>query len=1514
MGVAIDRTASAIAERSRENRRASRGKKHNSWETWNMNKSVCNLMLALSVAANAIGGEIISSARSEVFSIDTVTVTNSTLTVNVSMLPLRLDYSSSLWNDVNCVDDGVRITANRIIASEETVFEENGEGSLFWTPTIAGVYSISLTSSNGITLSKTFDVVAATVMIERDGYNFCKLTASDGVSEIRYTTDGTDPTADSPLYTEPFEVPPSKLSFVRAATFAVGCPQGEVAMAYFKPVASFVSVAQMNCAIDNSGETKMVGYDAIQLPYDVEWEGDASSSVELRVDGELLAERTGSGEVAWMPEREGLTTLTLRTVNGSGGTLAEYSAQYDVVPRNVTITDGATPLNELYPGLCHWITNITIDANVESLGKRVDLNAGNWGPVDADGTGKTVAYRSNTISHNGNTAMSMVVEGPLEWSFKWKVSSEGNWDWLRWSLDGVEKSKISGTGGGWQEVQCVIPEGDHTILWAYTKDGSASSGDDCGWVAFDLPQNASTLFEECSGLTGVTMPYRFRSQFGDTLNGCLITYIAAVYVEVDGEVVATNYVQCGSALGELPAVQSREGYTAAFYTARTGGNEIAADTVVNEDMTVYVRWFVNGYTITFDANGGMGGKTVSQDYGTELVAPMVTRTGYTFAGWFPEVPATVPADDTTYVAQWVTMGEAVGMDEKTRSIPWTVVEGDEWTVDFITTHDGDASLTSGEVPAAEVGGCTNTTLTTTVYGEGNGSFWWKVSCEGMDDELGEWYDYAVFAVDGEEVARIAGDSGWQKVEYEVAGNGFHELSWTFTRDDWDAPDADWENALWLDEFSWTKVLTLADVASVDEASAMLPWTTGGDAEWTIETDASAADTKVGPPSAKSGAVTSGQSSWIEVSIEGPGTAEFMWNVQGGIYRGSPYAYAKVEVDGVQQAQEYNTEGWTNKTLEIDGEGTHTIRWTYLRTTARSVVGDCAWLDGFSWTPPCGHPTTNVVNALEATCTEAGYTGDKVCAECGEVIETGSSIPALGHVEGGGVINAHAATCTGTGYTGDKVCEVCGEVFETGSTIPALGHIEGEGVVTKEPTTAEEGVMTYYCTRCGAVLRTEAIAKIVVVPGSPTFTGEVYTFWYDGADDCGLGKVEESRKNSPTWRSEYVEVNGVKEPALHGTESYAFPVAIAAGETFEAEVVHGTSTDAHIKSVYVMTDAQMLNKFKDSEEWLEGENESMDQLWSGGAVATRAWVVVEQNNVTTGTRYPIDLSQQPVVNLQRGNNAYYNNRFYNPADGNGGLSSTWTVSSYANALGVSLSGVRYVTASVNYTVRIKNGAVFSGRVWNICDPYNTPEFDDGDLLEDIEDAGGLEEAVDAPGLFLVLPEAPAAPSVVGDSDATVTGDAVSGYTVKPSAESGAVEVTIPGGVDAAKVTVEVPPTVESVKANGAAIRIVKGGHDITELLDIPETGGTRFVASATVKEAIVKEAIDKTKGAEVDLKASDPSITTAPTRPGLTYPFSEGATLEGMTQKAEKQGDGEPWTPPVTVKGGASGFYSIGVGK
>ena len=71
------------------------------------------------------------------------------------------------------------------------------------------------------------------------------------------------------------------------------------------------------------------------------------------------------------------------------------------------------------------------------------------------------------------------------------------------------------------------------------------------------------------------------------------------------------------------------------------------------DVTFYAKWTVNNYNITFDANGGTGGTgPTSMAYGSALSAPTVTRTGYTFSHWSPTVPATVPAQDTTYTAQW----------------------------------------------------------------------------------------------------------------------------------------------------------------------------------------------------------------------------------------------------------------------------------------------------------------------------------------------------------------------------------------------------------------------------------------------------------------------------------------------------------------------------------------------------------------------------------------------------------------------------------------------------------------------------------------------------------------------------------------------------------------------------------------------------------------------------------------------------------------------------------------------
>ena len=98
----------------------------------------------------------------------------------------------------------------------------------------------------------------------------------------------------------------------------------------------------------------------------------------------------------------------------------------------------------------------------------------------------------------------------------------------------------------------------------------------------------------------------------------------------------------------------------------------------------------------------------------------------------------------------------------------------------------------------------------------------------------------------------------------------------------------------------------------------------------------------------------------------------------------------------------------------------------------------------------------LANVVEATCTEAGYSGDQVCKWCGETLKKGEEVPALGHKTE--IKDAKEATCTEAGFTGNEVCTVCGETIKAGEEIPALGHKYENGVCTvcgeKDPNYVE----------------------------------------------------------------------------------------------------------------------------------------------------------------------------------------------------------------------------------------------------------------------------------------------------------------------------------------------------------------------------------------------------------------------------------------------------------------------------
>ena len=93
------------------------------------------------------------------------------------------------------------------------------------------------------------------------------------------------------------------------------------------------------------------------------------------------------------------------------------------------------------------------------------------------------SMESGNISNGGNTSieLSVFLNDSATISFMKSVSSENNYDYLRFYINGTQLGYWSGYVS-WSQSTYDIGPGNHVFRWAYTKDGSVSSGLDAAWV------------------------------------------------------------------------------------------------------------------------------------------------------------------------------------------------------------------------------------------------------------------------------------------------------------------------------------------------------------------------------------------------------------------------------------------------------------------------------------------------------------------------------------------------------------------------------------------------------------------------------------------------------------------------------------------------------------------------------------------------------------------------------------------------------------------------------------------------------------------------------------------------------------------------------------------------------------------------------------------------------------------------------------------------------------------------
>ncbi len=120
-----------------------------------------------------------------------------------------------------------------------------------------------------------------------------------------------------------------------------------------------------------------------------------------------------------------------------------------------------------------------------------------------------------------------------------------------------------------------------------------------------------------------------------------------VSFDSDGGTAVADITQDYNTVITAPANPSREGYTFA------GWLPTVPAFMPSYNVACVAKWTINEYTITFDSAGGSAVADITQDYNTPVTAPAdPTRIGYTFDGWLPTVPETMPVDGETCVAQW----------------------------------------------------------------------------------------------------------------------------------------------------------------------------------------------------------------------------------------------------------------------------------------------------------------------------------------------------------------------------------------------------------------------------------------------------------------------------------------------------------------------------------------------------------------------------------------------------------------------------------------------------------------------------------------------------------------------------------------------------------------------------------------------------------------------------------------------------------------------------------------------
>ncbi len=605
------------------------------------------------------------------------------------------------WYNIDCTWDGQnQATYYNYYLRNDDIF--SGDSHIEEDKWLSYLPACTLDSgSSGSTARKLPEVSqqvskpAINIIKNQDAYTITIVSTTPN-AQIFYTLDGTEPTeADtrSYLYTGSFEV--NGTYTIRAIAVCNEYLDSEIEAREISEIEYTVTTGTCGNNITWSLNSKgvltlngtgaMTSYDtAAEYP----WYAYATSITEVVMSNGI----TNIGNYAF----QGCTNLKQCTFPDSLTRIGEYAFEQTAIAE-ADIPAGVTAIGENAFSNCDDLTYVRINGNVEEFGYFVFLDCDALKTVELSDELETIGW---SMFCNCNSLDNVNLPANL------KVIA----DYAFWGCSGLEEIVIpqSVTSIGQQTFYCcyslksaeihanvtTLPIGMFESCYELEQltitSKITSIPEDFLWgcesmTGFVIPETVTSVdmyaFSGCTSLAQIYVPktiskigkYAFETTTtimgysGSAAETYAETYgnefldiseygIKVEYVTNCDTKIAEQYYLEGSYVPE-PGMIVKSGYTfGGWFTSASVQNETTrwdfANDVLTEDITLYAKWSANTYKVSFNANHSgaqaIDSKTVTFDaaYG-EL--PAVSRTGYTFKGWYNHSSAgTLITADTIY--------------------------------------------------------------------------------------------------------------------------------------------------------------------------------------------------------------------------------------------------------------------------------------------------------------------------------------------------------------------------------------------------------------------------------------------------------------------------------------------------------------------------------------------------------------------------------------------------------------------------------------------------------------------------------------------------------------------------------------------------------------------------------------------------------------------------------------------------------------------------------------------------